>query len=476
MDKFTHSVYLKEDLCKGCINCIKRCPTKAIRVRHGKASIISKFCIDCGECIRICQHHAKKVRRDKIDIIGKYKYTVALPAPSLYAQFQNLDDINIVLTALTYLGFDDVFEVSAAAELVSAATRIYSKEHQDQWPLISSACPTVVRLIRMRFPNLIDHLIPINPPVEVAARLARRRAVNRTGLNPEDIGIIFITPCPSKITYVNSPLGVEHSEIDHCIAINDIYPYLISEMKKAQLNPLDLAMSGKIGVGWGSSGGEAGGLITDSYLAADGIENVIRVLEDLEDEKIGDGLEFIELNSCNGGCVGGVLTVENPFIAKVKLNRLNKYLPVSTNHLTDYECVELDWTDPVEYEPVYRLGSNFMESIQMLHQVEELSNEFPGLDCGSCGSPTCRSLAEDIVKGDATQDYCVPYLKSRIHKLSDDYMTLLNLECDCNECDTSGVECVTVMRDYIRQLAEEIALLDTRIGGHTTPNNTPDNN
>ena len=141
--------------------------------------------------------------------------------------------------------------------------------------------------------------------------------MERTGLAPEDIGIVFISPCPSKVTYVQSPLGVEKSQIDNVLAIKDIYPMLLPLMKRARQNPKDLAMSGKIGIGWGGAGGEAGGLITDSYLAADGIENVIRVLEDLEDEKFGH-LQFIELNACNGGCVGGVLTVENPYVAKAK--------------------------------------------------------------------------------------------------------------------------------------------------------------
>ena len=176
-DKFFHSVYLEKDLCKGCINCIKRCPTEAIRVRDGKACITSEFCIDCGECIRTCTHHAKKTQTDGLDILDKYEYTIALPAPSLYAQFNNLDDINIVLTALIYLGFNDVFEVAAGAELVSEASRAYVTAHEDQWPFISTACPSIVRLIRVRFPNLIERLLPINPPVEVAARLARDNAV-----------------------------------------------------------------------------------------------------------------------------------------------------------------------------------------------------------------------------------------------------------------------------------------------------------
>ena len=47
----------------------------------------------------------------------KYKYTVALPAPSLYSQFNNLDDVNIVLNALLLMGFDDVFEAVSYTHL-----------------------------------------------------------------------------------------------------------------------------------------------------------------------------------------------------------------------------------------------------------------------------------------------------------------------------------------------------------------------
>jgi len=417
MSGFNNSVNLKKELCMGCINCIKRCPTQAIRVRDGKAFIIKEFCIDCGECIRICPHHAKEATYDSPDIMKRFEYTVALPAPSLYGQFNNLEDINIVLTALKKMGFDDVYEVSSAAEIVSELTRAYVANNKDKWPIISTACPTVVRLIKIRFPNLIDHLLPIYAPVDLAAINARKQAMDKTGLSSEKIGIIFISPCPAKVTAVKSPIGIEKSEIDGVLAMKEVYTILLPYMKESMNNVEDIGKSGRIGIGWGSSGGEAGALLVDNYLAADGIDNVIRVLDDLEDQKF-EQLEFIELNACSGGCVGGVLTVENPYAAKVKLKRLRKYLPVSCTHYDENINGDTYWTEDVLYEPVFKIGSNMHDSIMKMARVEELCDRFPGLDCGSCGAPTCKALAEDIVRGVAKEEDCIHILKDYIHKLS----------------------------------------------------------
>ena len=175
MGIFFHSVTLDESKCVGCTNCIKRCPTEAIRVRSGKAVIMSERCIDCGECIRICPHHAKRAKHDHLSMLEKFTYKIALPAPSLYGQFNNLDDQDYVLSGLKKLGFDDVMEVSGAAELVSEATRRLMDAGTLQRPVISSACPAVVRLIRVRFPDLCDHVLPLLSPMETAARIAKQQ-------------------------------------------------------------------------------------------------------------------------------------------------------------------------------------------------------------------------------------------------------------------------------------------------------------
>lgn len=141
MNTYKHSVSLDVDKCTGCTTCLRHCPTEAIRIRGGHAVINEERCIDCGVCITMCPHKAKKATYSKLEAISKYKYKIALPAPTLYGQFEGLDDIDYVIQGLYDIGFDDVFEVAAAAELVSAYTRIYMKTEGINKPVISSACP-----------------------------------------------------------------------------------------------------------------------------------------------------------------------------------------------------------------------------------------------------------------------------------------------------------------------------------------------
>ena len=417
MDRFFHSVTLDKDKCLGCTNCIKRCPTEAIRVREGKAQIISERCIDCGECIRVCPHHAKKARYDHLSVLEGWKYKIAIPAPALFGQFNNLDDIDIVLTGLKQMGFDDVYEVSRGAELVSDATRKLMADGRLPKPVISSACPAVVRLIRVRFPDLCDHVLNLNAPMEVSAMMAKRAASERTGIPVEEIGAFFITPCPAKVTDIKMPIGTEGSWCDGAIAISEVFPLLSHRMDKLEtVEPI--GQSGLIGVSWAGSGGESAALLNEKYLAADGIENVIRVLEELEDERIRE-LDFVELNACSGGCVGGVLCVENGYVAKARLQRLRKYLPVSQNHLDGGVPRDMEWTEPLEFAPVLKLSQNLEEAMQMMEEIDVICEGLPGLDCGSCGAPSCRALAEDVVKGVARTSDCVFVMREQVKNVAD---------------------------------------------------------
>ena len=418
-----HSVSLEANKCKGCTNCLKRCPTEAIRIRQGRAVINTDRCIDCGECIRVCPYRAKKAIYDPLERINDFKYKIALPAPALYGQFDNLDDLDYVLTGLIDIGFDDVFEVARAAELVSEYTRQYLRDPNVRKPIISSACPAVVRLISVRFPSLCENVIPLLAPIELAARMAKDEAIaSHPELKREDIGVFFISPCPAKVSYVKNPIGVSKTELDGTLSVSEIYFKLVSAMKKIE-TPMSLSKTGIIGISWAGAGGEAAALFNDKYLAADGIENVIKVLDEIENDKI-SGIEFIELNACSGGCVGGTLTVENPYIAKARLQNLRRYLPVSLNHITNavtpsdsHELPrEVLWDCSITYSPVFQLSDDAGEAIRKMSEIQALYPKFPNLDCGSCGAPTCRALAEDIVKGEAKESDCIIKLRDQLQK------------------------------------------------------------
>ena len=181
----------------------------------------------------------------------------------------------------------------------------------------------------------------------------------------------------------------------------------------------------------------------------------------MEDQKF-TALRFVELNACNGGCVGGVLNVENPYVAQAKLKRLRKYMPVARSHMHDSEEPIIPWTTGVEYEPVFRLGNTMMESFSRLNQVERLMKKFPGLDCGSCGAPTCKALAEDIVRGEARETDCVYYLRENLHKLSEEVSVLAD---DLHKGDHEGQETMRILKEYIQRISEEMSLLDKKEEG-----------
>lgn len=406
MNYYKHSVELDVEKCTGCTTCIRHCPTEAIRIKDGHAHINTDRCIDCGECIRVCQHKAKKAMCSKFEHYLHYKWKIALPAPALFGQFDGLDDVSYVIQGLHDIGFDDVYEVAKAAELVSAYTRLYLKMEGIKKPVISSACPVISRLIALRFPYLKDNVMPILPPMEVAAILAREKAKREhPELSDDDIGIFFISPCAAKVSYIRNGYGDYKSNINVVVSLSEIYFLLVGAMKKGKI-PEKETEAGVIGISWATSGGEASALFNDSYLAADGIENCIQVLDQIENGNIPQ-LEFVELNACIGGCVGGVMTIENPFIAKTRLQTVRRYMPVSMNHLSvDEQFVPEEYflnTFP-SYTPINRLSNNMSESMRMMSKIQQIRQSLPGIDCGACGSPTCRAFAEDLVRGKIAPD------------------------------------------------------------------------
>lgn len=406
MKNYWHSVILEKDYCNGCTHCLDRCPTQAIRIIDMKAQIIQDRCIDCGECLRVCPYHAKGALVSTLDILKEFKYTVALPAISFYGQFPEEYEMNLVYNALLELGFDEVYDTAHAAELLSVyEATVISKEKAIK-PLISTYCPVITRLIQIKYPALINHITKLESPMEIAARNVRRRLV-KEGYKNEEIGVIYITPCPAKVTSIKDPIGIDKSSIDEAVSTEEIYYKVMKIIDKVEPKKAIQCATGK-GIGWARVGGQSYAMEIEDYIAVDGIEEVIKVLESMELGKL-DSLDFFEGYACVNGCVGGPLNVENTFIGKNRVRKLTKKYGMDKPVTIDIEFTpeNLEWNTPILPMPIFKLDTDFKKALEKMTKIEEYTQMLPGINCGACGAPSCRVLAEDVVHGYAKLEDCV---------------------------------------------------------------------
>lgn len=411
MHSLIHAITLDPSKCVGCTNCIKKCPTEAIRVKNGQSYIIKERCINCGQCIQVCPRRARSAITDNLESIYKYPYRIALVDPVLYGQFHDNILPAQILNIIKELGFHDTFEISVAADLITDFTKEYIYKKDIKHPIISSSCPTIVRLIQIRYPSLIDHILPIDSPVEIAAYMARKKAMKSLGLNEEDIGVFYISPCPARVFSFQKPVGIRKSRISGTLSIKNIFLEISKNLQCVDKESNNFYPSGR-GIGWARAGGQSQSLGIKEYLAVDGIENVISVLEEIEYQKIND-LLFVECLACTNGCVGGSLTVENSFVTRNRIRRLAEahYDFIASDFSVSSE--QFMFTERILPIHVTSLDRDITKAIQKMEQIEHVLSTLPNIDCGACGSPCCRALAEDIVQGYAKKEDCIVIMKNQ---------------------------------------------------------------
>jgi iron only hydrogenase large subunit-like protein len=424
-----HSVRLIEEECKGCTHCIRTCPTEAIRVRNGKATIIGDRCIDCGECIRTCPNSAKIAVTEQLNEIQKYKYKIAIPAPSFVSQFSRRYKIEKVLSGFLFMGFDEVMEVGLGADLLSVAITEYlnSLGALLPRPVISSACPAVVRLIQVKYPGLVGNILPMQSPMEITALYVRRKAVEKTGIDPAEIGVFFITPCPAKATVIKQPIGMDRSHVTGVIAIRDMVNFVKLNFERIVEN-FDIQRASHVGICWGRREGEIEAVDIPHRLSVDGIHEVSKMLEKIEEGGFRN-IHFMEAQACVGGCVGGVLMTENPFMAKLKLDLVAKEIGKRNIEFFKKVQSEIPKEDyrlgaKILSRPITSLSPDMREAMRKLQEIENMTTELPGIDCGSCGCPTCRAFAEDVVDGLMMRMDCLFDLRQRVQSLAQEIFAL----------------------------------------------------
>ena len=413
---FKHSLKVNDYLCSGCTTCMRTCPTGAIRIRGGKAVITDNKCVDCGECIKVCPHKALYIKQDDFALIENYGYKVCLVPTAFIGQFEEKYKTKAIYSCLKKLGFTHIYEVEHGVEFLVDLYKEYMDEHPEIRTFISPYCPAVIRLIQVRFPSLVDNIIKLKSPLDLAARVILKRLMDE-GARRESIGIFYVTPCAAKIASVKYPV----SQQDTCIAgvINMDFLYnkvqLMLHDSDKDAKPINHALTAR-DVRWPLPGGEAS-LFRGSNYAVDGLQNVINFLEKLEDEAI-DAPGLIEMRVCDQGCVGGVLTTNDRFVARKRLENRAKLLErlhrkhngdaVSYDDSEFSEQIAQEMVIPeIKPRSLYKLDDNFAEAFKMAERMKKIEKALPGVNCSACGAPSCAALAEDIVRGEAKMDTCI---------------------------------------------------------------------
>ena len=427
-------VRFNDGLCTGCASCLKVCPTRAIRLKHSKSIRIVDRCIGCGECVRVCPTGAVSAATVGPEALNEDHVAIALVSPVLYAQFPGVMPKD-VLTGLKQMGFQHTITMSYFLEMFQCATEEFIRRNKKNqiapWPLISPVCPVVVRLIAFHFPNLIPHVLPVLRPVALMAREVKQQIIPDYLKQGKEVVLYYINPCPTKMDLECSPSSRKPAPMERAMGINDIYPELMGHVEQIQESEMiafsetrfeyETCATGNAPM-WAMSGGEIAEMDIDHSLAVSGLEETISYLEKIELGLFRD-IEYIEFRTCREGCLGGVLTAIDKYLAKsavqkmIKRFGLGRRLP-RENILRLYEKGKFQ--PPKARSKLIDLFSEQKEalSIESLQKIDEILELIKGNDCASCGAPDCQTFAEDVVRGNATLEECILLRTSPLNEKS----------------------------------------------------------
>jgi iron only hydrogenase large subunit-like protein len=407
--RYYRGLEIMPDLCIGCSHCMKVCPTEALRVKDGKATIHTDLCIDCGRCYRECPTNAIRVVDDDFDHIFDYKHRLLLVPSLFYSQFEDIE-INEINRIIGSLGFTEVSPVELGVDyLIEEMNRYIEEAPPEERPVISSYCPAVVRLIQVRFPSLVDNLMTLLPPLEITA-LYYKNKYREVGIPEDELGIFYLTPCVAKIAAVKDPVGGYVSPITGVINMDLVYSKVMMAHRNHTVTENNIRVNEEItsnAIRWSTTRGEANAT-RGVALSIDGMGNVIEFLEKVENGDI-EGVDFLELRGCDESCSGGILVRGNRFLVADNLHKRASTAPWVNPYIKDFRkyCADYMMFDKVQPRAFMKYGRDIKEAIRKMEEVRTLKQTLPGIDCGACGSPGCEALAGDIVNGKKSINNCV---------------------------------------------------------------------
>ncbi len=405
-------LFTEQTECRDCYKCVRACPVKAIRVKKHHAVIESERCIVCGRCAKVCPAGAQRVRNDipRVQQLLKIKKQVYLSlAPSFPAEFSG--SWRELIPKLESLGFAGVSETAHGADLISSSQQEFLTENHDL--ILSTACPTLVEIVDLYYPELSRNLSDLSSPMAAHAAQLKKHYGN-------DIGIVFAGPCVAKKLEADRipelvDVAITFAEltrlIEEAAPINsaNLRPLVPSRPQNGIVYPMDGGMIETL-----KSNNRS--ILETGFANLSGIEQILTTLDELKTSPGNESL-FCEMLACEGGCINGSGSVCNDSIL-TRRNRMTRFcreeehkIPAENDEFPELPQ-ELILRNKRFVTPITMPSYTDNEISQALEKLEKQS-ENDILDCGGCGYYSCREFAAAWLSGLAEQEMCVTSMRKR---------------------------------------------------------------
>jgi uncharacterized Fe-S cluster-containing protein len=344
-------------------------------------------------------------------LLGKAPVCVSI-APALAAAWPKAS-LGQVITALHRLGFAHVSQTSVGAALVSRAyQKILDRGRIHANPLLTTACPAVVKLVESYYPDLVPFLAPVASPLIAHARLLKAYF--------EGAQVVFIGPCLAKKEEAARP---QHSGlVDGVLLYSEIAEWLEEEgidpakLPASEWSELDQELAALYPT--------TGGLLRyldakdQLLLGANGLEQVTDVLKGMREGGLTASL--VECNACAGGCLDGpgMPRMESLARRKERLHRFQASLPEAKAKVS---LPVVSTSSDYRPHPVTATPHTEAEILAVLKKIGKTTPDAE-LNCGACGYASCREKAAAVLDGMAEPDMCMPYMRSRAESLANRVM------------------------------------------------------
>ena len=395
-------IKLTEQNCQDCYKCIRNCLTKAIRYSDGHAEILPDECIDCGDCVVACPRHGNFVENDLQTVqrwVRAGRQVVASVDPSFIAEF-DVSCIEDLAEALKQLGFDAVEEMAIGAEIVSREYERIMLENQTD-VLISSVCPSINQLIRKFYPEMLKYLAPVASPLQVHGRRLRRQY-------PE-ASVVYIGPC-----YARKREAHDTGCCDAVMMFSDLKQWMYEKGVHCQ-NSHTRTSRGIRARRYPRQDGIVKSMTRVAgwnRVSIDGVGDCIAALEEMRLR--GADKVFLEMTACEGSCVNGPAIRSNRYENRINGTvAVNSYAGEFDFGVQEPEPISAVYTP----EPVNRVLPD-EEAVEAVLERLNKSTAHTALNCGCCGYPTCREMAQALCQGKAQLDMCLPYLHEQAERHS----------------------------------------------------------